>query len=71
MNTFLAVAGALGGVAVFVAAVIAIIRAVTGQVSATKENTKALKALSGQIDRLDTTVDQHGERIARLEGRRL
>jgi hypothetical protein len=71
VNTFLAVAGALGGVAVFVTAVVTIVRSVTNQISATRDNTKALQELSGKIDQMDGTVGQHGERIARLEGRRV
>lgn len=69
MNTFLAVAGALGGFAVFSGAVWTIVRSIARQVSATTDNTTALKALSSKLDQIDGTVAQHGERIARLEGK--
>lgn len=76
MNTFLAIAGALGGVAVFATAVFAIIKAIARQVSAvkanekaTKDNTAALSTFSSKLEHMDTVMAQHGERIARLEGR--
>jgi len=69
MNTFLAIAGALGGVAVFATAVWTIVRSIARQISATTDNTEALQALSGKLQQLDGTVNQHGERLARLEGR--
>lgn len=70
MNTLLAVSGALGGFIAFALAIVAIVRAIARQVSATKDNTKALDNLSQKLNQLDGTVDQHGQRIARLEGSR-
>jgi len=47
------------------------VSAVKSNENATKANTRALDTLSAKIDHIDSTVNQHGERIARLEGRRL
>lgn len=76
MTTALAILSSLGGVAVFAGAVWAIVRAIARQVRATEDNTSALKTLAEtqqkQTEKLDgvvIVVNQHGERIARLEGR--
>jgi hypothetical protein len=68
VNTFLAVSGAMGGVAIFVGAAWTIVRSVLAHVAAIKDNTRALDGLGEKIDQMDGTVAQHGERIARLEG---
>lgn len=75
MNTVLTISGALGGFVAFALAVVTIVRAIGRQVSAvksnevaTKANTQALDSLSSKIDHIDGTVNQQGERIARLEG---
>jgi len=70
VSTFLAVASALGGIVAFALAVATIVRSIGRQVSATKDNTKALVKLSDAVNNLDGRVDQHAERIARLEGGR-
>ncbi len=67
MNTFLGVAGALGGLVAFAIAVVTIVRAIFGQVSATKDNTSALRDLIAKFEHIDGTVDQHGQRIASLD----
>lgn len=68
MSTVLGILGALGGLSAFAGAVAVIGRSIVRQVHATEDNTKALQELSGKLGRIDATVGQHGERIARLEG---
>jgi hypothetical protein len=78
LNTFLAISAALGGLVALALAVSTIVRAIARQVSAaksnevaTKANTQALEKLSTKLEHIDGTVGQHGERIARLEGRKV
>jgi hypothetical protein len=68
MNAVLAVLGALGGAAVFVTAVVAVIRAIFKQISATEANTVALQQMSGQMGNANGRLDNHETRISRLEG---
>lgn len=62
--------GALGGVVVFLGGVWAIVRGIIRQTDATRDNTAAIQQLTGKVDKLGDTVSGHGQRIARLEGRR-
>jgi hypothetical protein len=55
-STVLAVFGALGGLAVFVGAIWAVIRAGARQVAATEANTVSLDKATQAIDRLETKV---------------
>lgn len=68
MNTTLAILGALGGIGAFGAGVWTIVRSIARQIGATKDNTEALHDLRDTVMKLDTTVDDHTTRIARLEG---
>jgi hypothetical protein len=61
--------GALGGAAVFLGAVITVIRGIFRQVNATEANTVALDNLRKTVDGLDSRLNRQGERIAKLEGR--
>jgi membrane protein involved in colicin uptake len=70
MNTFLEVSAALGGLVVFMSAVVVIAKAIFSQANATTENTKALERLTQSVDELKRDFAQHGERIARLETRK-
>jgi hypothetical protein len=77
MNTALAIVGALGGLTVFFAAVIAVIRSVVRQVGATEDNTEALRDMKDALTNMDgkmngiiNRLDNHAERIASLEGGR-
>lgn len=69
MTALLGILGALGGVVVFAGAIITIIKGIFRQVHATEENTKALNALSNTVTGLDSRLDDHAQRIARLEGK--
>jgi hypothetical protein len=69
VNTALSVVAALGGLVVFIGAIWAVVRGIFKQVGATEDNTDALNKLSGEIASLQKTVNNQGERIARLEGR--
>lgn len=62
-TTVLAAFGALGGLAVFITAVVALARGIFRQVSATEDNTRA-------VNRLTSKLDDHETRISRLEGRK-
>lgn len=66
----LAILGALGGIAAFVGGVVAVLRGIFRQISATESNTDAVNRLTEQLGDLSGTVDNHGERISRLEGGR-
>ncbi len=68
--TTLALLGALGGLAAFVAGVWALLRGIFRNIGATQDNTRALRQMSDRLEQLGQTVNGHGERIARLEGRR-
>ena len=50
-------------------AVWVIIRSIAGQVSAVKDNTRAIDALTKKMDTVVPTIDKHGEDIAYLKGR--
>ena len=67
--TVLYVFSSLGGGTAFVVAIVVVIRAVTGQVSAVRDNTAAVKELSGKMTGLSETVNKHSEDIAFLKGR--
>lgn len=69
MTTVLAILGSLGGVAALITAVVIIVRAIFSQVHATLDNTRAMERVTGAVNRLDGKLDDHAERIARLEGR--
>ena len=64
------VLSALGGIVAFVAGVWALLRGIFRNVSATQENTRALREVRDNLDRLSGVVDSQGQRISRLEGRR-
>lgn len=67
MNTFEALGG-IGGLVALVMALAIFIRGVSAQISSTKENTKAIINLTAKIESQDGKLDNHGQRIATLEG---
>lgn len=69
VNTALSVVAALGGLVVFIGAIWAVVRGIFKQVGATEDNTTAVENLTSQIEKLQRTVTDQGERLARLEGR--
>jgi hypothetical protein len=71
MNTVLAVLAALGGGVVFIGAVVAVIRAIFKQISATNANTAATQELSKQLGSVNGRLDNHETRISHLEGSRM
>ena len=70
MTEWSSILGALGGVVVFLGGVWAIVRGIVRQTVATQDNTKAIRALTGKVDKLGETVNDHASRLGRLEGRR-
>lgn len=68
MNTLIAIGG-LGGVIVLLGAIIAVGRGVFRQISATEENTDAVKKLTADIGQLQSMFHNHETRIAVLEDR--
>jgi hypothetical protein len=70
MNSVATVLGALGGGAVFVAALVATVRGIFKQVNATESNTKALTEVRDEMRSLNSVVGTHESRISRLEGSR-
>ena len=69
MNGVESILGALGGLAVFLGAMWAVIRGIFRQVNATDKNTMALNELSGKINSLDGTITNHEHRITVLEAK--
>lgn len=63
-----AILGSLGGVAAFLGAMFVVVKAIFKQVRTTEDNTQALIGLRETIGKLDVLVDDHAQRIARLEG---
>ena len=68
MNTLIAIGG-IGGVVVLLGAIIAIGRGIFKQISATEENTVAVKDLTAHVARLENLYQGHETRIAILEDR--
>jgi hypothetical protein len=68
MGAALAVLGSLGGIAAIIAAVWVIVRAIFRQVHATEDATAAINRLGVKVDRLEGTLSDLRERVARLEG---
>ena len=68
MNTLIAIGG-IGGVVVLLGAIIAIGRGIFKQISATEENTVAVKDLTTHVSRLENLYQGHETRIAILEDR--
>jgi hypothetical protein len=68
VNAFVVLGGA-GGVVAALTAVIVIGRGIFRQVSATEDNTDALKALTGRVEALSQTTNGHETRLAVLEDR--
>lgn len=68
METFLAVSGALGGLAAMTSLVVVVVRGISGQAAATRANTEAMERLTSSVDGLVTKYDGHETRISHLEG---
>jgi hypothetical protein len=68
VNT-LVIAGGCGGVVVLLGAIIAIGRGIFKQISATEENTVAVRDLTSHVARLEALYNGHETRIAVLEDR--
>ena len=70
-TTVLALFGALGGLAVFIGGVWAVLRGLIRLIDATRDNTTAIKGLTGKVDTLALQQTSNTERITQLErGRR-
>jgi hypothetical protein len=65
----LAILGSLGGIVAFPTAIFVIARAGFKQANATRENTEALKEMTGAISKLDRRVDDHDIQIAVIKDR--
>jgi hypothetical protein len=70
MNNVATVLGALGGVVVFIAGLLTVIRGIFKQVNATEANTRALREVTEQMKSVNSVVGTHESRISRLEGAR-
>lgn len=66
--TALYILSSLGGATAFFAACFFIIKTVTGQVTATKDNTDAVRELTNGLTKLQETVSEHDRDIAFLRG---
>jgi urease accessory protein UreE len=66
--------GALGGIVVFSTAMVAVVRGIFRQVHTVEDNTKAINELKSAMEglghELGNRLNNHGERIATLEGMR-
>ncbi len=62
--------GMLSGATVFAGGVWALLRGIFRQVGATEDNTRALNDLTGRVNGMVSQVENHAERISRLEGSR-
>jgi hypothetical protein len=71
MNNAFTLLGGLGGLAVFLGGVWALLRGIFRQVNATEANTKALRDLTDKVENLDADIENHETRIARIEGSRI
>lgn len=71
MSNALAILAALGGIVVFLGAVVAVIRAIFKQIGATNANTAAVRELSLQMGSVNGRLDNHETRISHLEGSRM
>jgi hypothetical protein len=69
VTTFLIVLGGGGGIVAIVGAVIVIGRGIFRQVSATEDNTDAVKALTSKVENLMHGYNGHESRLAVLEDR--
>lgn len=65
----LVIFGGVGGILAALTAVIVIGRGIFRQVSATEDNTEALKTLTTKVEDLSRTTNGHETRIAVLEDR--
>lgn len=68
VNTFV-VLGGTGGVLAALTAIAILGRGVFRQVTATEDNTEALKVLTGKVEALSQTTNGHETRLAVLEDR--
>ena len=68
MNWLIAIGG-LGGLVILLSAIIVIGRGIFKQISATEENTTAVRDLSAQVGRLHDLYNGHETRISVLEDR--
>ena len=69
MNVIL-VLGACGSALIFVGAIVAVGRAIFNQVSATQDNTEAVKQLTEKLGNFDSRVSSLEIRLAVLEDRK-
>ena len=65
----LAVVGGIGGFIILLTAIISVGRAIFKQVSATEDNTEAVRQLTEQVGSLKNMYQDHETRIAILEDR--
>jgi hypothetical protein len=67
--TILYVLSSLGGATAFFVAIAVVIRWLAKQVTATQDNTDAVRELTTGLTKLNDTVDSQGKDIAFLKGR--
>jgi UDP-N-acetylglucosamine enolpyruvyl transferase len=60
----------MGGIFAFISGTFLVIRAITRNVTATRDNTEALTKVEQVLKELGSTVDEHTVRLAVLEDRR-
>lgn len=67
--TWLIALGGFGGISILLSTVVIIGRGIFKQVTATEENTTALKGLSDKIGHIEAVYQNHETRITVLEDR--
>lgn len=67
--SFLIAIGGIGGFVILLAAIVGVGRAIFRQVSATEDNTQAVKELTTQVGSLKNMYQDHETRISILEDR--
>jgi len=69
VSNWLIAIGGLGGVVVLLSAIIVIGRGIFRQITATEENTSAMRALTGEVAQIKALYANHETRLAVLEDR--
>lgn len=67
MNVATTITSAIGGVIVFLSALVVTVRSIFKQIGAVEKNTAAVLELSGKLDRLSAEIIAHEHRITVLE----
>lgn len=69
MTAWLAAAGGIGGVVALLATIVVIGRGVFRQITATEDNTEAVKGLTKKVEQLSFQLASHETRLSVLEDR--